>query len=227
MSELAHEPCRASRAPCRRRLLGARRKIGIASPTLTVIAEPPWNNQAPRAFSQVLRGEAVDTAAVFNAMNRDASTSQGAIGCLAGRLPAVEFNRANGADSTPCIDSTTASPSAFLSGGTVNGVPGVAYTRPRGSYTLSAAERALAISLKSALDELTPHSLFRRLDRRAGSRGRTLSKARRFLVRIGPIAWFPEFACPRSVLAGWYSAPLMTSLRISSFVLGEMVCTFS
>jgi hypothetical protein len=73
-----------------------------------------------------------------------ANQNQQAIGCLAGHLLAAKLNRkVNGSD--PCIDTTIASADTFLSS--------IPYTGPGSSYTgISLAQRANAITLKSALD---------------------------------------------------------------------------
>jgi hypothetical protein len=95
--------------------------------------------------------------AVFNAMNCSNTgtikqQNQNAIGCLAGHLLAAELNLANGSDT--CIQSTVNDANSFLSGGTVDGVTGITYTGPTGNYSgLTAAQRAEAIKLKSALDK--------------------------------------------------------------------------
>ena len=83
-------------------------------------------------------------------MNCSSTKPNDAIGCLAGHLLAAKLNRANG--SLACIDPIIAKANAFLSGQTVDGVPGINYVGPTGNYTLSAAQRNLAISLKTKLD---------------------------------------------------------------------------
>src|SRR5207253_9110858 len=92
--------------------------------------------------------------AVFNATNCASSTSQGAIGCLAGQLLAAELNLANFA--SPCIQPTVNKATSFLKGGTVTvsgtTATGVNYIGPSGTYTLTATQRAIAVALSSALD---------------------------------------------------------------------------
>ena len=111
----------------------------------------PWTSQY---LPQSLGNYSVDTTAkvtsVFAGMNCGSSTDQDAIGCLAGHLLAAKLNVANGAST--CIAGTIANADAFLKGQTVSGVTGITYTGPSGSYSLSAAQRALAIQLKSTLD---------------------------------------------------------------------------
>ena len=97
-------------------------------------------------------GDIVTAAKVFNAMNCGLSTDQSAIGCLAGHLLAAELNLANGSLQAPCVLQAVADANAFLKGQTVNGVSGVNYTGFAWSGTLSAAQRSLAISIKSKLD---------------------------------------------------------------------------
>ena len=88
---------------------------------------------------------------VFNAMNCSSSKPNDAIGCLAGHLLATEYNLLNGTDT--CIVAVRDKADAFLSGGVADGVTGITYTGPTGNYTLSAAQRAEAITLKSAMDK--------------------------------------------------------------------------
>jgi len=91
--------------------------------------------------------------AVFNAMNCSSSKPNDAIGCLAGHLLAAKLNLANGSLVCGSIEQVIADADAFLSGQTVNGVPGINYVGPSGNYTLTAAQRNLAISLKTKLDK--------------------------------------------------------------------------
>jgi hypothetical protein len=93
--------------------------------------------------------------AVFDNMNCSSSTANSAIGCLAGHLLATKFNLAS--NSSPCIVSVAGMADAFLKGQTVTyaGItaPGILYTGPAGNYTLTAAQRSLAIALKDAMDK--------------------------------------------------------------------------
>ena len=52
-----------------------------------------------------------------------------------------------------CINTTITKADDFLKGQTVNGVPGVNYTGPSGSYTTTTAQRNLALQLKNAFDK--------------------------------------------------------------------------
>ena len=92
--------------------------------------------------------------AVFNATNCSSSTSQDAIGCLAGQLLAAELNLANFA--SPCIQPTVTKATTFLKGGTVTvkgkTAAGVNYVGPSGTYTLNATQRAIAVDLSNALN---------------------------------------------------------------------------
>jgi hypothetical protein len=118
---------------------------------------------------QPLGAYPVDTiqkaAAVFSAMSCSFSGSasnqnQQAIGCLAGHLLAAELNVANGANT--CISPTIAKANAFLTNPPATTVTygslsatSINYTGPTAtSYTsISSAQRALAIALKSAFDK--------------------------------------------------------------------------
>jgi hypothetical protein len=100
----------------------------------------PWTSDY---LPQTLGAYSVDTigeaAAVFAAMN--CSKTSSALNCLAGHLLAAKLNVANG--SNPCIQATIDAADAFL---TARGYHGP------DTYTLTPAQRATALSLKSALD---------------------------------------------------------------------------
>jgi len=83
-------------------------------------------------------------------MNCSSTKPNDAIGCLAGHLLAAKLNVANGA--LACIQPIIDQADTFLSGGTVNGVPGITYLGPTGTYKLTTAQRNMAISLKTKLD---------------------------------------------------------------------------
>ena len=130
------------------------------TPTVSFGALTPgyWKNHKAQATALLpisLGNYAVNTftkaKAVFAAMNCGSSKPNDAIGCLAGHLLAAKLNVKNGADA--CIQPTINKADAFLSGQTVNGVPGINYTGPSGTYKLSAAQRSFAITLKTALDQ--------------------------------------------------------------------------
>jgi hypothetical protein len=98
------------------------------------------------------------TSAVFSAMNCSNSSSQNAIGCLAGQLLAAELNEANGTN--PCIASVVSLANTFLTNPPLTSVSFGAYTAnsshytgPTGNYSsISSSQRSLAIALKTALD---------------------------------------------------------------------------
>ncbi|HZM20365.1 MAG TPA: hypothetical protein VFC02_01410, partial [Anaerolineales bacterium] len=132
------------------------------TPTPSIGAFTPgyWKNHRAQTTALLpisLGNYVVDTftkaTKVFNAMNCSSSKPNDAIGCLAGHLLAAKLNLANGSLACPGILQVVADADAFLKGQTVNGVPGINYVGPTGTYTLSAAQRALAISLKTALDK--------------------------------------------------------------------------
>jgi hypothetical protein len=83
-----------------------------------------------------------DAVAVFDAMK-----CTDAVNCLAGHLLAAQLDVANG--SSTCIASTISDANAFLTS--------VGYAGP-GSYTITAAQRAQAISLEQTLDNYTNDS---------------------------------------------------------------------
>ena len=70
------------------------------------------------------------------------TTSQDAVGCLAGHLLAAKLNVANMAN--PYIQPVVDEADAFLTS--------IGYVGPSGTYKLTAAQRAYAISLKNSLD---------------------------------------------------------------------------
>jgi hypothetical protein len=90
-------------------------------------------------------------AAIFKAMrcSNASSSSQNAIGCLAGQLLATELNLANG--SNACIAAVVSKANSWLMGNTQDGVPGVVYAGPSVSYTITQAQRNEAIALKDPL----------------------------------------------------------------------------
>jgi hypothetical protein len=114
----------------------------------------PW---AIQYLPKLLGNYSVDTittaAQVFKGMNCSSTKDQDAIGCLAGHLLATKLNLANGSLACPGILQAVADADAFLKGLTVNGVPGIVYVGPSGTYgKLTAAQRNLVISLKTKLD---------------------------------------------------------------------------
>jgi hypothetical protein len=93
--------------------------------------------------------------AVFDNMNCGTSSDNSAIGCLAGHLLATKLNVKNLSD--PCIWPVINKADAFLTGQLVTyaGITatGINYIGPSATYTLSSAQRSLAIALKSAMDK--------------------------------------------------------------------------
>jgi len=95
---------------------------------------------------------------VFNAMDCSSSKPTDAIGCLAGHLLAAKLNVKNGANT--CIAPVIAKADAFLTNPPLTSVTFGSYTAnsinyigPAGTYTLTTAQRNLAVSLKTALDK--------------------------------------------------------------------------
>jgi len=82
---------------------------------------------------------------VFNAMNCSSSKPTDAIGCLAGHLLAAKLNVKNGSLVCGNLSQVIADADALLIS--------INYVGPTGTYTLSAAQRSLAVSLKTALDK--------------------------------------------------------------------------
>jgi hypothetical protein len=129
-----------------------------ASATVTVTSAPVqtrspgyWkNHQATTTASlpQTLGGFTVSdfatAKAIFDAMNcsKSSTSTQNAVGCLAGQLLAAKLNVAIGASA--CIAPTIAAADAFLIS--------IGYTGPTGTYTLTAEQRATANDLKETLD---------------------------------------------------------------------------
>jgi len=119
-----------------------------------------WKNhkaQATALLPITLGNYSVNTfakaTAVFNKMNCSSTKPTDAIGCLAGHLLATKLNLANGSLACPGILQAVADTDAFLKGQTVSGVPGITYIGPSGTYNLTAAQRNLAVSLKTKLDK--------------------------------------------------------------------------
>ena len=87
--------------------------------------------------------------AVFNAMNCSSSSTQNAIGCLAGHLLATKLNLAYGTNPCPAIKNAVTAADNLLK----NPPPPLPYTGPTGNYsTLHSSRRASAISIKDTLD---------------------------------------------------------------------------
>ena len=128
--------------------LGPRRTAGYWK--THEVATTPMLPQALGSYSVTTFPQAL---AVFNAMNCGNAQPGSVVGCLAGQLLTTKLNLANG--NSACIQPTVSKADAFLSGGmvTVGGVTvtGVTYTGP-GNYTLTTAQRTVAVALADALD---------------------------------------------------------------------------
>jgi hypothetical protein len=124
------------------RQCGAKEKIGTGG----------CNNNAPftvQYLPKTLGNFVVSTGAtalaIFQANNcgNNAANAQNAVGCLAAQLLATKLDIANGSNPA-CISATVAAADAFLIS--------INYIGPTGTYTLSATQRATAVSLASALN---------------------------------------------------------------------------
>ena len=110
---------------------------------------PNTQQYLPQSIGNYQVDTTEQASAIFMAMNCASSTSQNAIGCLAGQLLASELNLANGSPS--CIAPVVATANSWLAGNTEDGVPGVLYAGPSANYTLTQAQRNEAIALKNQL----------------------------------------------------------------------------
>jgi hypothetical protein len=134
------------------------------APRLTIGYWKTHQSQTTALLPQKLGNYTVATwtqaMAVFNATNCSSSSSQDAIGCLAGQLLAAELNLANFANQ--CIQPTVNKANTFLKGGTVTvkgkTAAGVNYIGPTGTYTLNATQRAIAVALSNALNAYNNNS---------------------------------------------------------------------
>jgi hypothetical protein len=114
----------------------------------------PWAIQyLPKSLGNYQVDTITKAAQVFKTMNCSSTKAQDAVGCLAGHLLATKLNLANGSLACPGILQAVADADAFLKGQVVNGVTGINYTGPSGSYNLTSAQRNLVISLKDKLDK--------------------------------------------------------------------------
>jgi hypothetical protein len=114
----------------------------------------PWAIQfLPQSLGgyTIPAGDIVDVAKVFNLMNCGASTDQGAVGCLAGHLLATKLNLANKSIQSACITQAVSDADAFLTS--------VGYTGPAWSGTLTPAQRSLAISIQTKLNNYNNGSI--------------------------------------------------------------------
>jgi hypothetical protein len=106
----------------------------------------PWAIQyLPKSLGNYVVSSILLADPIWGGANCSATTDQGAVGCLAGQLLAAKLNVANGScPGNPAIASTITASDALLIA--------VTYIGPSGKYTLTAAQRATAISLKTTLD---------------------------------------------------------------------------
>jgi hypothetical protein len=116
----------------------------------------PWDKQfLPVNLGNYAVADILTAAKIFAANNcSNASTSaQNAVACLAAQLLGAELNVAN--LSNPCIKTVTDGindANKWLTGQTVDGVTGITYAGPPpASYTLTAAQRNEALTLKNKL----------------------------------------------------------------------------
>jgi len=114
----------------------------------------PWTIQF---LAQSLGGYSVSTIVladpIWGAANCSSSTSQGAVGCLAGQLLAAELNVANKAcPGNPPISTTIGNANAFLTS--------IGYSGPSGTYSLTAAQRATAIGYQTTLNSYNNGACF-------------------------------------------------------------------
>jgi hypothetical protein len=87
----------------------------------------------------------LQVAQVFKAMNCSSTKAQDAVGCLAGHLLATKLNIANGSLMCGNLAQVVSDADTLLTS--------LNYSGPSGKYTLTATQRALAISLKTKLDK--------------------------------------------------------------------------
>jgi Prealbumin-like fold domain len=117
--------------------------------------KPETTKLLPITLGNYVVGTFTKAASVFDNMNCSSTTDNGAIGCLAGHLLATKLNLKN--MSSPCILPVVQKADAFLKGQSVSyaGITatGINYTGPAANYTLTSAQRNLAIALKSAMDK--------------------------------------------------------------------------
>ena len=89
--------------------------------------------------------------AVLQAMNCSNSSSQNAVGCLAGELLVAELNAANGAVVPACLPPAISGANAFL--------VTVSYVGPTGTYPLTPTQRTTALGLADPLANANSGSL--------------------------------------------------------------------
>jgi hypothetical protein len=110
---------------------------------------PNTSQFLPQAIGPYTVSNTSQVTSIFNAMNCGNSTAQNAIGCLAGQDLATLLNVANGSDD--CITADLMKANAWLSAITEDGVPGITYTGPTSTYSLTSDQRSEAIALMNQL----------------------------------------------------------------------------
>jgi hypothetical protein len=141
-------------------LFGGIEDISLVHPATAALGPGYWKNHmttgTPNTQSELpvsVGPYVVDTTAkateILEAMNCSKASSQNAIGCLAAQVLVAELNLKNGSDT--CIEAAVAKANAWLSGTTEDGVPGITYTGPKTTYTLTEAQRTEALALKNPL----------------------------------------------------------------------------
>jgi NHL repeat len=175
-------------------------QTGTATIHYTVVSQPAtpalspgyWKNHltsgspnSKQYLPQYIGTYKVDTAskagAILNAMSCGNSSSQNAVGCLAGELLAAELNQANGSSS--CIAPAVNEANSWLSGNKRGGALGVVYQGPFATYTLTLTQRTEAVALSTRLSN---YNAGRAADRTASHRIRRSPQSGRPLGRGGP-----------------------------------------
>jgi Bacterial Ig-like domain (group 3) len=116
-----------------------------------------WKNhqaQTTALLPQTLGSYVVSTSpnasAVLTSTNCSNSSSQNAVGCLAGQLLVAELNLANGAASPACATTAVSQAKSFLIA--------IGYSGPTGTYSLTASQRLTAVGLATTLDNYSSGS---------------------------------------------------------------------
>ena len=124
-------------------------QLQVAWTYATGDGQPPLFNPTiqylPQSLGTFQVNNIITAAQVFKAMNCSSTKAQDAVGCLAGHLLATKLNIANGSLVCGNLAQVVADADALLTS--------INYSGPTGKYTLTTAQRALAISLKTKLDK--------------------------------------------------------------------------
>jgi hypothetical protein len=108
---------------------------------------PNTQSKLPVSVGPYVVDTTTKATAILEAMSCGKVSSENAIGCLAAQDLGAELNIKNGSD--PCINAAVTKANAWLSGTTEDGVPGLTYTGPNTTYTLTYAQRTEALALTS------------------------------------------------------------------------------